>query len=48
MTSAIFMDVSRNYYVYETTTQPMLNTLAKCHASIFICYLILARLCDPP
>ena len=46
--SAIFVDVSRNYFVHETIIQPMLNIFVKFRANILSCYLILTRLCDPP
>ena len=48
MTSAIFVDVSRNYFVHQTIIQPMLNTFVKFRANILSCYLILTRSCDPP
>ena len=48
MTSAIFVDVSGNYFVHETIIQPMLNIFVKFRANILSFYLILARLCDIP
>ena len=42
MTSAIFVDVSQNYFVYETIIQPMLNIFVKFCANLSF-YLILAR-----
>ena len=46
MMSAIFVDVSGNYFV-QTIIQPMLNIFVKFRANILGCYLILARLCGP-
>ena len=48
MTSAIFADVSRSYFEYKIITQPITNILAKFHANILSCYLIIAHLSDPP
>ena len=48
MTSAVFVDVSGNYFVHETIIQPMLNIFVKFRANILSFYRILARLCDLP
>ena len=46
MMSAIFADASRNYFEYIIITEPMANILAKFHANILNCYLIIAHLSD--
>ena len=42
----MFAAVSRNYYAYKII-QPMTNILAKFHANILSCYLIIAHVTDP-
>ena len=45
MTSAIFADISRNYYAYKII-QHMTNILAKLHANILSFYVIIAHVTD--